>query len=347
MAFGPHAAAGGAVTSEGRASGSDRPVLVLGLPRSGTTWTAHILGQAPGVVTVMEPDNEKTCVTALRPKRGLGRFPVLGPGDEAGAYRDLWAWALAGGPSSLGRRLGGRLFASVEAAGREEVVQGRPPARARLAGYLARPVSSSPARGRSRGAAAERAVVKSVHGVLATEWITESFPVDVVVVLRHPASVLASWLELDLPDRDRHLDTHPVVRRRYLAPWGISVPGSDPLERAVWQLGLLTAALEEAVANHPRWRVRTHEDLCVDPPAKFRALYEELGLLWTQDVAAAIEGGDQPGSGFDLQRQAQDAADGWRTRLEPSQRATVRRVLAPFPLRQWSTADFGDDTCAG
>ena len=54
----------------------------------------------------MEPDNEKTSVVALGAKRGLGRFPVLSPGDEADAYRRMWAWAFAGSPVNVGLRIG-------------------------------------------------------------------------------------------------------------------------------------------------------------------------------------------------------------------------------------------------
>lgn len=331
-------------------------MLVLGLPRSGTTWVAHVLGCAPGTVTVLEPDNEKTAVSAIRPKHGLGRFPVLQPGDEAGSYRDLWAWSLAGGEDTWGRRLGGRLFLSSTPDEREALVSRHLSARLRLAGYLARPtpgpgtatpVATGLGGTSGTGTGAARVVAKSVHACLATEWLADAFAVDVVVVLRHPANVLASWLELDLPDRDRRLERLPAVQDRYMRRWGIGPPGPDPLDRVVWQLGLMTAALEEAVARHPQWRVQVHEDMCVDPPDSFRRLYGELGLAWTGEVEAEIKQGDQPGSGFDLRRRTEDMADSWRSRLGPSELDTLRRVLAMFPLQHWSSADMRGDTCAG
>jgi hypothetical protein len=335
------------VTSEVRPPAAGRPVLVLGLPRSGTTWTAHLLGCAPGTVTVLEPDNEKTTVTAIDPKRRLGRFPVLDPGEDAGPYRDLWARALAGGGGDTwSRRLGGRLFAASSANEREAWVSGHPSARLRLAGYLGRPPAASGTTERT-GLGARRVVAKSVHGCLAAEWLADAFALDVVVVLRHPANVLASWLELDLPDRDRRLERLPAVQERYMRRWGIGPPGPDPLERVVWQLGLMTAALEEAVARQPQWRVQVHEEMCADPTGSFRRLYGELGLEWTGAVEAEIKRGDQAGSGFDLQRRTQDVADSWRTRLGPLELDTLRRVLSVFPLQHWSSADMRGDTCAG
>jgi hypothetical protein len=185
-----------------------------------------------------------------------------------------------------------------------------------------------------------RVVAKSVHAPLAAEWLAQAFDVDVLVLLRHPANVLASWLELDLPDRDRGLDRLPAVRRRYIAPWGIALPGPTALERAVWHLGLMTAALEEAAARHPQWTVRLHEDLCVDPAERFQTLFTALGLDWTEAVAAEIEAGDRPGAGFALQRRSSEAADAWRTRLGPPELEALRRGLADFPLRHWSADDM-------
>jgi hypothetical protein len=330
-----------------------RPVLVLGLPRSGTTWTAQILAAAPGAIAVMEPDNEKTSAMALGAKHEVGRFPVLDPAEPAVGYGRLWSWALAGAPSGWGLAVGDRLLRSAGPAEREAAVSGRPSARLRLAGRAAH-VDSRPAalagspggRGEVTGAGAgagawvQRVVAKSVHAPLAAEWLARAFDVDVLVLLRHPANVLASWLELDLPDRDRGLDRLPAVRRRYITPWGIALPGPTALERAVWHLGLMTAALEEAAARHPQWTVRVHEDLCVDPAERFQALFGDLGLEWTEAVMAEIEAGDRPGAGFALQRRSSEAADAWRTRLGATELEALRRGLADFPLQHWSADDM-------
>ena len=43
-------------------------------------------------------------------------------------------------------------------------------------------------------------LVKSVHAPLSIDWVASEFDVDVVVVLRHAGSVLASWIALDYID---------------------------------------------------------------------------------------------------------------------------------------------------
>jgi len=311
------------------------PVLVAGLPRSGSTWTAKILAAAPGCDAVMEPDNEKTSAPAISAKRGLGRYPVLAPGEEAPAYRDLWTWALSGRRDGRAARLGDRLLHGADARELEELVSGRPAVRTRLAarlGKLRGPVSVT------TGAHC-RTVAKTVHACLSLEWLADEFSLEVVVVRRHPANVLASWLELELPDSDRHLELHQAVRSRFMERWDVPPPGPTPLERAAWQVGLLSAALDEAVRSNPRWHVRSHESLCRDPLPEFRRLFDDTGLEWGDQPEILLAEGEQPGAGFSLHRRAEELPDAWRRRLDESQVSTLRRVLARFPVDDWWAED--------
>lgn len=305
-------------------------MLVLGLPRSGTTWSARLLASAAGCRAVMEPDNEKISAPAMGAKRGVGRFPVLAPGDDDPAYRRLWAWALAGAPRSRGLRLAAAIGRRAEDAELESLFAGRRSSRLALAAMLARrlPVPGA-------GSSDVRLVVKSVHACLAAEWLAHEFRVEVVVVRRHPAGILASWLELGLPDADRGLDRNPAVRRRYVEPWGLATPAPAHVARAAWQIGLLSSALEDALVRHPEWHVVEHEALCRDPHARLGDLFTDLHLSWSDRVDEQLEESDGPGSGFTPRRRRSEAPDSWRTRLGPSELADLERALEGFPHQQW------------
>ncbi len=103
---------------------------------------------------------------------------------------------------------------------------------------------------------------------------------------------------------------------------------------------MLSLALEEAAALHPQWVVRTHDYLCLDPVAKFRALYADLGLTWSERAEEYLTKNDRPGEGFPTQRVASDQPDAWKTRLTPAQVASMAGVLDGFPLTTWSRDDF-------
>ncbi|HLH27828.1 MAG TPA: sulfotransferase, partial [Acidimicrobiales bacterium] len=190
----------------------------MGLPRSGTTWTHEVLGRTAGVCRVGEPDNEDKHPNAIHAKRRAGRYPVLGPGDDDPDYRRLWQWILSGAPE--GRR--DRLAHFVLKRGLENrIYEGRRDLVTWLGGSIARSHRPAPA-------PPGRMVVKSIHAQLALEWLASNFDVEVLVLFRHPANVLASWMEVNLKDgRNTTLERRADVRARYLERWGVPLPGPD------------------------------------------------------------------------------------------------------------------------
>jgi hypothetical protein len=326
---------GASTTGETPSRGTTRPLVLAGAPRSGTTWTMRVLEEDPSLYPLMEPDNESRSAPAIWGKRRSGRFPVRQPGDRDADLRWLWSWILDGAPESGRLKMSAPVLRAVRPGGRRRFYQGRWSPLMQLAGAL----GTRPAHPRLPALGQHRLLVKTVHLPLAVEWLASEFDVDVLVLLRHPANVLASWISLDLNDQFARLDEQPAIGRR-IHEGAIPPPGTDPLERLVWQIGVLMLGLEEAAAAHPDWVVRTHEELCVEPMVKFRRLYTELGLTWTEGAERYLDNNDRPGEGFPTQRVASDQPDAWKTRLTPPQVESVRRVLSRFPLTTWTAADY-------
>src|ERR1022692_332767 len=95
-------------------STSESPILLVGIPRAGTTWSSRVLAAGGSLYPVMEPDNESRSAPALRAKRRAGRFPVLQPGDRDDAFLRLWSWALDGAPQSPRLKAAGKILRSEE-----------------------------------------------------------------------------------------------------------------------------------------------------------------------------------------------------------------------------------------
>jgi hypothetical protein len=308
-----------------------RPVVIAGLPRSGTTWTMRVLGTSPGAIRIPEPDNEDKYPAAVHAKHRLGRYPCLVPGQQARDYRTLWAWILSGALEDW-RSLQARRILGLGAATR--IFEGHMD----FASWVAATLSRNP---RPGPAPTVPVVAKSIHAQLSLEWIANEFDITTLVLLRHPANVLASWMEVQLKDgRNSTLESHPEVRSRYTDRWGVAPPGDEPIERMSWRIGLLVAALEEAVSRHPEWHVRTHEQLCTDSVATFRTLYADLGLEWCDATERFLVDNDTPGEGFDTKRVASEMSGSWQRRLDDDQLATLKRILGRFPITTWSDADY-------
>jgi hypothetical protein len=329
--------------------GLRRPLVIAGMPRSGSTWTFGALERDPSLLSLKEPDSEAERASAIWAKRGTGRFPVLAPGDRNDTYRLLWAWILDGAAETPRLRMGGQILRAVSppTLGKASRLRSLPTRERRrylrggfspamwLAGELAR----RPVVRRNPDLDGHRLLVKTVHAPLAMDWLGTEFEIDALVLLRHPGSILASWINLDLDAQYVPFSEVPAVRR-VAEGWGVPPPGPDHLERMIWQVGVLTTALEQSAANHPDWVVRTHEQLCREPAQEFRRLYAELGLAWNEEVEAYVVENDRPGKGFRTRRVAADLPGDWKKRLTQHQIDEMQRVLARFPLKTWSDDDF-------
>lgn len=319
------------------------PILVVGIPRSGTTWVARVLARTDGAVYLEEPDNHFRRPYAFRSKRRMrrGEYPALSPGDVAEEYAALWRLALTTEPARVGlrerarRRVGDRLLASAKAGEVSAAIAARSPASARL-------------RVVERLALPERAplggvhlVVKSVYASLALEWIADAFRPQVVVVIRHPLNVVSSWRSLGWLERTRDDMLDELDRRAQLGlaeALGVEPPGSgaSPFARAAWLAGALTCGLVATAARHPDWHVVSHEQVSGQAHERLAALADHLGLRWTSEVDAMLDDLDRPGSGFEIARDKRDLADVWRRRLTPEQAQTASQVLERFPTESWT-----------
>lgn len=187
-------------------------VLILGVPRSGSTWVAEVLGALPRVQYIHEPDNEKVSQMAWRAKRAVGRFPILGVGDSHPGLERLWR-VVGGAPLALlaldrmvgeaSSRMSGRREAYLAEKERSVLAQ---PFSARLAAQAGRLDPPTRPAGRVR-------LVKSVHAALCAEFAAKHFRAHhVIVTSRTPYAVVASGRRMRMPDACRPSTLRPEVQ---------------------------------------------------------------------------------------------------------------------------------------
>jgi hypothetical protein len=295
-------------------------ILIVGTARSGTSWCGKVMARAAGVRYYHEPDNVDADTTRpeLAGRSGFGPYPFIDAASES-AYTPLWDAVWSG---RLPRMRGWRLQA------------GR--AALRLPRTLRDPLTRQYATVASRlPGGPQCTVVKSIYAPFAVEWLVARYQPRVVAVQRNPLNVVSSWRQLGMHGFD--LGERPAVRERVLDRLGIAPPAATltPLGRIAWTVGLLTTVLGEAVAAHPEWLFLTHEELCTDPPARFREVFATVGLTWSEPVERFLEESNRPGEGFVEQRLAHEQPARWRKRLSDAEVAEVGAVLAAFPQRGW------------
>jgi hypothetical protein len=310
-------------------------VLVAGLARAGTTWAASALGLADGARLISEPDHPRTSPFGFRVARHLGYMPVLEPPEMSPEYERLWEQAFGvGGDArpSLGGRVRTRVVerAFIRASDRtlDRAIDG-----GGLGPDLA--IVAALASPRTVDASVRVPVAKTVTAMFSLEWISERWSPRVVIVTRHPLDVVAS--RLDLGARPVPWLTDPKVRRQFERVCGAEMPEAElhGTRSVAWRVGVLTALLQAKAAAHPDWLLVTHEWLCEEPGDRFRGLFADVGLGWTDDVERFLEERNAPGTGYEISRVAGEQRGRWRIRLDENQIREACEVLARFPV-DWS-----------
>lgn len=311
-------------------------VLVAGAARCGSTWAANVLGHATDTRIVYEPDGHNSDVLGAVAATRLGEYPVLEEGELSYWYRLIWDLAFAGGwpwdKVELARAAGRRL------------VHIPPVMRDYLVAGLAEGTRAVRRRPRN-------VVVKSVNSMFSLDWIAKRYSPTVVILRRNPLNIVSSWLVLGMWT-DHAIGNHPQVQERYVSSLGLHSPNgtSSPVRIAAWNVGLLTRALKEAAERHPSWIVASHDDLCVDPIQKFRALTARIGLEWSADMERYLIELEDPKftvhhgtvkvhpnavTATTAGSRREQQATQFTRRLSPEQTAEALAVLETFELGDW------------
>lgn len=290
-------------------------VLLVGLPRSGTTWISNVFAAAPGVWYVHEPDSPEMSPFAQVGTRDVGSLPELRPGDRCPSFELLWDLAFgAGWPAGPLGQVAERISFDPHV-----------PRRLRIASQVmaARIAVRRPAQGNHQ-------LVKTVRSYLSTEWIADRCGARVVVVWRNPLNTISSWRRLRWGGCTLQ-QTESVQRLAGTAAWP-PPPVDDAIATAAWGVCANLALLLEMAQRNPSWIVLEHEAVCRDADAQLHEAFDALGLEWSPAVEAALTACDRPGSGWEITRRRAKEADVWARRLSPRERevaiATVERFAA-------------------
>ncbi len=317
-----------------------RLVLLLGAPRSGTTWLGKIFDSHPDVLYRHEPDTLD---------RG-GALPKIVAAGEIPAWQAM-ARAYLLRLAALGRlKTAGQLplFAkSWRGPAAARLLAGEigllrllalAPRGAALAGRIAVPDLA--------GRPPARVVLKSVSGCGCAGLYAAAVPeARIVFLLRAPFGQIASMLEgtslgkidgagavrglWDWPEAARHGLTEPVLTRLPL------------VEQLAWmwvvQNGTALADLAGPAAAGQA-RVLAYRDLRAAPEREARALFAFAGLGWTAQTAAFLADSTRfagrPGY-FAVRRDTAAPERKWREVLSAADRARIAAIVRHSTLARF------------
>jgi hypothetical protein len=313
----PTHSAGEAVTT------MSAPILVTGMPRSGTTWTAQMLAAGGALIRVNEP---------LNPQHPPGGFPGILDVDVEHrfqyicadnedrflrAYRDMLRYRYRVWPELRRNR------------SLHDVPRQVNHMRLFLDGRLNR----------------KRLLVADPYAVFSIPWFIERLGFRVVVVVRRPAATVSSRKRLGWRFDAAELRKQPLLVRDVLDPLAVDTGIDDVGDPLIGPGAQLWSVIHETIDWY-RSRglpidVVRHEDLSSDPQVAFRGLYQRLGLPMTSRAARLIERSTAAGNPTEVRARdphrvrldSRANLDAWRTRLTAAELDHIARLTGTVARR--------------
>lgn len=306
-------------------------ILVLGAPRSGTTWLAKIFDSHPDVLYRHEPDEASP------------------PDISLDAAAQIAAWLRQRGLRTAGKRpdFAKSWRPASRSVARTTVrvmlsIAGKLPLVDRVAAHVPLPdlVAAS---GRDH----VRAAVKLVNwdGIAASRTMPGA---RCIFILRHPCGQVASVLAgraarlLDGGKGRRPAGQHLASAQACAACHGVDAATFARLPEAgrlAWAWRAFNEPALLGFRDRPNARIVRYEDICYNPEPAARDLFAFAGLPWHPQTAAFLHDSTRQDRGgyFDVFRAGTGVAEKWRQTMDPLDQAAVRSVVAGSDLAMyWS-----------
>jgi hypothetical protein len=290
---------------------TNKPILVTGAHRTGTTWVGRMLASNPHTAYISEPLNVLHRPGVLRAKVPLW-YTYVTVENEAqylGSFRETlqYRYHLAAEVASL--RSSHDFLRMCRDAG------------IFLRGALLR----------------QRPLLKDPFAVFSLPWFAQRLDCAIVVTVRHPAGFASSLKRLNWPFDFHDLLAQPLLMRDHLEPYRSrmeSMPADDIVGQASLLWTMVYQNLQSECQQLPNAHVVRHEDLSLDPVQGFRALYDQLGLEFTPAVERKILESSSSENPAELSRKKVHSVrldsranlHNWKRRLSPEEISRIRQI---------------------
>lgn len=288
----------------------NKPILLTGAHRTGTTWLANMLALSKGMQIASEP------------------FNLMG-----------WAYKLDG--------LVDNWFTYVPALPEEKVINayrkvmdcktGRIYGRKKIQRYF--PFTRK-----------GRLIIKDPIACMSSDWLANKFELDVLVTIRHPAAFALSLKRMNWSFDFNHLLRQEKLVDDYLSLFikEMEAQPSEVVEQAALVWKIIYHVLSQYIYKNPEWIMVKHEDISRKPIEELRVLYDRLGLIWSNKIEMQVKqytGKGNPvnpkqGVAHQMVRDSKKNIDRWKKLLSKDEVYTVKRVTAGVAEKYYCEADW-------
>lgn len=310
---------------------SQKPILLTGTHRSGTTWVGKVIAAADHVGYITEPFNDANRRPGIFAQQFGRYFPYLNKNEQQDflqAFQDTLAFRYrftAGIHGATTPRQYGRV-------GRDSVRS----AYYRLMHF--------------------RPFIKDPNALFLAEWLYQQFDMNVMVIIRHPAAFISSLIKLNWRFPFEDYLKQPQLISDHLYDFEdeiISYASSEHslIDQAILAWKTLHHVILTYQQRHPEWLFVKHEELSSDPLKGFENIYAQLGLQFDsrvqsmiQELSCSINPSDMTSrdipvsSTRSITRDSRSNISNWKRRLSAEDISYIRERVEPI-----SSIFYSDD----
>jgi hypothetical protein len=290
---------------------SERPILVTGGHRTGTTWVGKMLAADEDVAYISEPLNvlHRPGVFSVPVKHWYTYINQENEADYLTAFNELldFDYHLWDEIRSIRSR---KDFLRM---GRDFHIF-----------YVA-------------NLHGQRALLKDPFAVFSLPWFAEKLNCQIVVTVRHPAAFASSLKRLGWSFDFNDLLNQPALMRDHLEPFRAdmqSIKADDVIGQAALLWTMIYRVVHTDRERIPSIQIVRHEDLSLDPITGYRKLYDALALNFTPHVEQIILNSSSSENPTELSKNKTHSVkldsranmENWKKRLSADEITRIRRA---------------------
>jgi hypothetical protein len=308
---------------------TEKPVLVTGMHRGGTSWLGHMLCAGGDFIEIHEPLNVLNRQTILDSRAKLWYTYITDGNEERYLrfYRDAF-------------RFRPHPILDVK---RMRIGSPRDPVRIpkRWASFLLGRLGE------------RRPLIRDPFAVFSLDWFVRCLDCTVVVSVRHPGAVVSSLKRLGYTFDFNNLLQQPLLMTEQLQRFRpemeamLASPGDVVGQGALLWRMIYASVSEYSKVGH-EVRVVRHEDLSLDPLHEYARLYAMLGLQFTVKAQRKIikfTSAENPkevsvANPFKLRIDSRANLENWKRRLQREEIHRIRTLTEDVAGRYYSDDEW-------
>ncbi|MEQ9287556.1 MAG: sulfotransferase domain-containing protein [Cyclobacteriaceae bacterium] len=297
----------------------NRPILVTGSHRSGSTWVGKIIGSAPRIRYIHEPFN----IDIKRYQSPLKfAFEHVPKGSSNSYHGEVKKY--------LGNFFGLNAVAVAKMAEIRTLYQLN-----KYCGDI-----------KSR-AFDKRMLIKDPLAVMAAEWLFEEFNCQVIVCIRHPAAFVASLKVKQWEFDFTNFIKQPNLINSFFPEFAEEVLSFTQNKFDIIRQGtLLWKVIYTVICNYKLnyakdWHFVVHEELSRNPIEEFKKIFDYLGVDYCEKTRKKVVSSSIATGNTRLSRNSMENIQSWKNRLSTEEIEYIKKETSEVWTHYYSEEDWG------